>query len=86
MINDIYLELPVHMERSLFADDGAIWKRGRHCEFRNGVTRNHQELLYENVFTNSISKQGRNITYMWVPAHMGIQGNEKVDRLQKRTC
>ncbi len=86
MINDIYLQLPVDMGRSLFADDGAIWKRGRNCEFRNDVTRNHQELLYENVFTNSISKQGRNITYMWVPAHVGIQGHEKVDRLQKRTC
>ncbi len=35
MINDIYLELPVDMGRSLFADDGAIWKRGRNGEFIN---------------------------------------------------
>ncbi len=33
MINDI--ELPVDMGRSLFADDGAIWKRGRNGEFIN---------------------------------------------------
>ncbi len=25
----------------------------------------------------------KNITYMWVPAHVGIQGHEKVDRLAK---
>ncbi len=40
MINDIYLELPVDMGRSLFADDGAIWKRGRNCNFINKKLQN----------------------------------------------
>lgn len=40
MINDIYLELPVDMGRSLFADDGAIWKRGRNGEFINKKLQN----------------------------------------------
>ena len=29
MINDIFVNMPVDMGRSLFADDGALWKRGR---------------------------------------------------------
>ncbi len=40
MINDIYLELPMDMGRSLFADDGAIWKRGRNGEFINKKLQN----------------------------------------------
>ena len=32
MINDIYLNLPGDIGRSLFADDGALWKRGRNVE------------------------------------------------------
>ncbi len=32
MINDKYVNLPAGMGRSLFADVGAIWKRGRHVE------------------------------------------------------
>lgn len=33
MINDIYGNIQVDMGRSLFADDGAIWKRGRNVEY-----------------------------------------------------
>ncbi len=32
MINDMYVHLPAGMGRSLFADDGAIWKRGMNAE------------------------------------------------------
>ena len=33
MINDVFMELESGIGFSLFADDGAIWKRGRNVEF-----------------------------------------------------
>lgn len=51
---------------------------------KSGVTRSNQELLYEILFTNlRISRKGRRITFIWIPAHVGIQRHEKVDRLAK---
>ena len=32
MINDVFSEVPVDIGRSLFADDGALWKRGRNVK------------------------------------------------------
>ena len=32
MINDIFQEAPQSVGKSLFADDGAIWKRGRNTD------------------------------------------------------
>lgn len=32
MINDIYVNIPIGIGRSLFVDDGAIWKKGRNIE------------------------------------------------------
>lgn len=33
MINNIFLKIPVDIGRSLFADDGALWKRGRNMDY-----------------------------------------------------
>ncbi len=33
MINYIFLKVPADIGRSLFADDGALWKRGRNMEY-----------------------------------------------------
>merc|ERR1712035_301012 len=32
MINDVFSKVPADIGRSLFADDGALWKRGRNME------------------------------------------------------
>ena len=32
MINDVFAKVPADIGRSLFADDGALWKRGRNLE------------------------------------------------------
>ena len=32
MINDVFSKIPVDIGRSLFADDGALWKRGRNIK------------------------------------------------------
>lgn len=33
MINDVFMGIETEMGVSLFADDGAIWKRGRNLKF-----------------------------------------------------
>lgn len=49
-----------------------------------GTSRSHLNLLYEVLFMNSrINRQGKNVIFMWVPAHLGIQGNEKADKVAK---
>jgi len=42
MINDVFVQGPEDIGRSLFADDGAVWKRGRNMEY---VIRNVQEAI-----------------------------------------
>ena len=41
MINDIFVNVTVDMRRSLFADDGALRKRGRHVvnKIQDGIRR-----------------------------------------------
>ena len=44
----------------------------------------HQEILYEiQLKISSLTQQGREIVFMWVPAHLGIKGNEKADKTAK---
>ena len=51
---------------------------------KNRTVKTHQEILYEIlVNTSRLIQQGREITFMWVPAHSGIQGNEKADKIAK---
>ena len=33
MINNVFSKIPADIGRSLFADDGALWKRGRNMEY-----------------------------------------------------
>ena len=48
---------------------------------KNGTVKTHQEILYEmQLKTSRLTLQGREIVFMWVPAHVGIKGNEKADK------
>ena len=44
-----------------------------------------QDLLYEIMSVHTaIRRQGIEIVFMWVPAHVGILGNERVGKLAKQ--
>lgn len=36
MINDIFQQIPSSFGKSLFADDGAVWKKGRNLNYLFG--------------------------------------------------
>lgn len=43
-----------------------------------------KDLLYEILSANSrIVRQGKNVTFMWGPAHSAVLGNERADKLAK---
>ena len=49
-----------------------------------GTAKSHQDLVYEILMAiRSVSVRGVGISLMWVPAHTGISGNEKADKLAK---
>lgn len=50
-----------------------------------GTFTNHQDLVYKLLITHSqVKRQGSVISFLWTPAHVGIIGNEKVDKLAKQ--
>lgn len=52
---------------------------------RSFISKSRQDILYEvlQLSTNLVSK-GSQVKFMWVPAHVGIRGNEMADKLAKR--
>ena len=57
---------------------------GALMSIRNGVGKYHQEVLEEILDVNDrVFRQGRVVSFLWVPAHVGIVGNEKADRAAK---
>ncbi len=42
-------------------------------------------MLYAILYTvTRITNQGGQVTFVWVPAHIGVKGNEKVDKVAKK--
>jgi ribonuclease HI len=52
----------------------------------SGKSASRQDILYE-ILQNlyRIYRIGVNISFLWVPAHVGVEGNEEVDQLAKRS-
>lgn len=49
------------------------------------VSSNLQDLLFKIIALHSrVIKLGTEVTLLWVPAHIGNLGNERVDKLAKQ--
>ncbi len=52
---------------------------------RSFHSKSRQDVLYEVLQSvTRITNQGGRVQFMWVPAHVGVKGNEQVDELAKR--
>ncbi len=48
-------------------------------------SKSRQDILYEILYSvTRITNQGGQVTFLWVPAHIGVKGNEKVDKVAKK--
>ncbi len=55
------------------------------ASLRSFHSKARQDILYEVLQVNTrLSHMGCQVKFMWVPAHVGITGNEMADRLAKR--
>lgn len=50
----------------------------------SGASHRRPDLVYEILLLLSqVTRKGSDVTLLWVPAHIGVLGNEKVDKLAK---
>ena len=55
------------------------------ARMRSFYSSSHQGLLFEVLQSiTRIVQQGRQIHFLWVPAHVGVKGNEKADKMAKK--
>lgn len=49
------------------------------------IISSRQDILYEVLqLVRRLVKRGDQVRFMWVPAHVGVRGNERADELAKR--
>ena len=50
-----------------------------------GSSKSCQDLIYETLLViRDVKRRGIEISFLWVPAHVGIRSNEKADKLAKK--
>ena len=55
------------------------------ASIRSFHSNSRQDVLYEVLQSvTRIAKQGGQVKFLWVPAHVGVRGTERVDQLEKR--
>ena len=55
------------------------------ASIRSFHSNSRQDVLYEVLQSvTRIAKQGGQVKFLWVPAHVGVRGTERVDQLAKR--
>lgn len=54
---------------------------------RTGQSESRQDIIFEIIIlTNNLLKSGIEISFVWVPAHIGVQGNELADKCAKNSA
>jgi len=61
----------------LYTDSRSSVQRLKNCRRHHSKTLNDVQILLQKITEGGI----KNITIQWIPAHCGIEGNEKADRL-----
>jgi len=52
---------------------------------QNYLSDSREDSLIEILqLANAIQASGRRVTFLWVPAHIGVEGNEMADKHSKR--
>ncbi|XP_041927035.1 uncharacterized protein LOC121690512 [Alosa sapidissima] len=50
-----------------------------------GLSKSRQDLIYEILLAiRAVKRRGVEMSFLWVPAHVGIRSNEKADKLTKK--
>ncbi|KAJ8000979.1 hypothetical protein DPEC_G00186060 [Dallia pectoralis] len=66
-------------------DDKLPWSRDAKDNLQASSSRSRQDLVYEVLITlGRVVSKGCQVRFSWVPAHVGVVGNEAVDRVAKK--
>ncbi|XP_053989675.1 uncharacterized protein LOC128882131 [Hylaeus volcanicus] len=68
-----YIEKETHNKFIIFSDSKSVILALQNCESSDTIIRNIIEL------NATLSQNGKEILYSWIPSHVNIEGNEKAD-------
>ena len=75
-----WVEITAQKKTVICSDSASVLE-----SFTSFHSNSRQDILYQVLHTfTRIHRKGGQVTFFWVPAHVGLQGNERADKLAKR--